>query len=76
MSTYISNFARILQPIVFIGWVCIKVLLPMFFVNIYQFKVNSRNTRIVCKILTPKERYIVIKIPEMPDRLLLLKRMF
>ena len=64
MNTYISNFARILQPIVFISWVCIKKLLPMFFVSIYQFKVNNRNTRIVCKILTPEARYIVIKTPE------------
>ena len=60
----IANFEHILQPPVFISWVCIKVLFPIFSINNSLFKVNNRNTRIMCEIWTPEQRYISIKTPE------------
>ena len=64
MGAYIANFELVLQPLVLISWVCIKVLFPMIFVNNYLFKVHSRNTRIMCEIWTPEQRYKAIKTPE------------
>ena len=64
MDSYIANFEHILQPLVFISWVCIKVLFPIFSVKNYQFKVNNRNTRIMCEIRTPEQRDIAINTPE------------
>ena len=57
-----ANFEHILQPPVFISWV--KVLFPIFSVNNYLFKVNSRNTRIMCAMWTPEQRCVAIKTPE------------
>ena len=57
-----ANFEHILQSPVFISWV--KVLFPIFSVNNYLFKVNNRNTRIMCEIWTPEQRYVAIKTPE------------
>ena len=64
MGAYIANFELVLQPLVLISWVCIKVLFPMISVNNYLFKVHSRNTRIMCEIWTPEQRYKAIKTPE------------
>ena len=57
-----ANFEHILQPPVFISWV--KVLFPIFSVNNYLFKVNNRNSRIICEMWTPQQRYAAIKTPE------------
>ena len=42
--------------------VCIEVLFLIFSTNL--FKVNDRNTRIMCGIWTPEQRYVAIKTPE------------
>ena len=52
MGAYFANFKHTLHPLVFISWVCIKVLFPIFF----NFKVNNRNTRIMSEIWTPEQR--------------------
>ena len=41
-----------------------SVLFPIFSVNNYLFKVNNRNTRIMCEMWTPEQRYVAIKKPE------------
>ena len=64
MGTSIANSEQILQPIVFISWVCIKVLFPIFFVNNYQSKANNRNTTIMSEIWAPEQRYMTLKTPE------------
>ena len=60
----IANFEHILQPPAFISWICIEVLFPIFNVNNYLFKDNNRNTRTMCEIWIPEQRYIVTKTPE------------
>ena len=55
-----ANFEHVLQPPVFISYVCIKALFPIFSVNSYQFKVSN----LMCEIGTPEQRYIAIKTPE------------
>ena len=57
-----ANFEQILLSPVFISWV--KVLFPIFSVNNYLFKVNNRNTRIMCEMWTPEQKYVAIKTPE------------
>ena len=64
MGTSIANSEQILQPIIFISWVCIKVLFRIFFVNNYQFKANNRNTTIMSEIRAPEQRCIALKTPE------------
>ena len=51
---YIANFEHILHTLVFISWVCIKVLFPILSVNNYLFKVNNQNTRVIYKIWMPR----------------------
>lgn len=65
MGAYFANFKRTLHHLVFVSWVCIKVLFPIFSVNNYNFKVNNRNIRIMFEIWTPEQRQnIAIKKPE------------
>ena len=56
MGAYFANFKRTLHHLVFVSWVCIKVLFPIFSVNNYNFKVNNRNIRIMFEIWTPEQR--------------------
>ena len=60
----IANFEHILQPPVYISWVCIKVLFPICTVNNYLFKVNNRKTEMMWEIWTLEQRCIAIKTPE------------
>ena len=57
-----ASFEHILQPPVFISWV--RVLFPILSVNNDLFKVNNQNTRIMCEMWTPEQRYVAIKTPE------------
>ena len=56
MGAYHTNFEHILQPPVFINWFCIKALFTISSVKNYLFKVNNRNTRIICEISTQEQR--------------------
>ena len=50
------------MPPLFISWD--KVLFPTFSVDNYLFKVNDWDTRIMCEMWTPEQRYVAIKTPE------------